>query len=77
MKHRRAANISPIGSPFRKFNVMKALDNNDRVMFMHLGRGIRKFDNTYVGETAAAEEWIHFYRRHVATIQEANDESSF
>lgn len=63
-------------SPFRQFNVMRVLDDKDRVIFMHLGRGIRKSDNTYVGETAAAEEWIHFYRRHIATIREANNVSS-
>ena len=63
-------------SPFRQFNVMRALDDKNRVIFMHLGRGIRKSDNTYVGETAAAAEWIHFYRKHIADIRRANIASS-
>jgi hypothetical protein len=59
-----AALIDP-ASPYADFNVMRVLNESNEVIFMHLGRGIRKSDDSYVGQSAAADEWIKFFESHV------------
>ena len=66
-KKELADNISA-ESPFKNFNVLRAFDLQGNIIFMHLGRGIRKSDNSYIGDSAAAEEWLAFYRKHIENL---------
>jgi hypothetical protein len=51
-------------SPFRHFNVDRALDDQGRVIFLHLGRGIRKSSEEY-GSGMSAQEWLNFAEKHL------------
>jgi hypothetical protein len=54
-----------LASPYKRLHVVRAFDDDDLVIFMHLGRGIPKADERYSGETASAEEWIKFAEEYV------------
>lgn len=45
---------------FHDLQVVRSLDDDGNVIFMHLGRGIPKAGNTYVGKSAPADAWIDF-----------------
>jgi len=55
----------PATSPYKHLSVVRAFDDSGNVIFMHLGRGIPKADERYVGESASAEDWIEFAEEHV------------
>lgn len=45
---------------FHDIQVVRSLDDEGNVIFMHLGRGIPKADKTYVGKSAPVDAWIDF-----------------
>lgn len=49
-------------SPFRFLSVDRAFDDDDQVIFMHLGRGIRKSEGCEPGAKTSSEEWLRFGR---------------
>ncbi|MEW5871407.1 MAG: hypothetical protein AB1894_19195 [Chloroflexota bacterium] len=54
----------PASSPLRDFHVDRAFDDAGSVIFLHLGRGIRKALNIH-GRGVTAEEWVTFARKHL------------
>lgn len=52
----------PPGSPLRDLPVDRSFDNDGRVIFLHLGRGIGK---TSTGDTQAGVHWARFARQHL------------
>jgi len=46
-------------SPFKEFEVDRALDDKGNVIFLHQGRGVRKSTNAQV-RGVSTEEWIQF-----------------
>jgi len=58
----------PEDSPYKNIGVMRTFDSKGNIVFMHLGRGIRKSDKTYVGESAATEEWLAFFNQNVNVV---------
>lgn len=49
----------PLDSPFRMVKVDRSFDNNDNVIFLHLGRGIRKAIHESEKGTSV-EQWLQF-----------------
>ena len=49
----------PASSPLRKLRVDRSFDDNGNVIFLHLGRGVRKSSANQAAETTP-EEWIRF-----------------
>ena len=54
----------PPSSPVRHLNVDRAFDDSGNVIFLHLGRGIRKSSTTHDKGTTP-EEWIWFAEEHL------------
>lgn len=52
----------PRGSPFRRINVDRAVDDAGRVIFMHLGRGVVKSCGDVREGKCTPEEWLQFGR---------------
>ncbi len=52
-------------SPYKSLKVVRVFDNDNQVIFMHLGRGIPKADDRYMGKSASAADWIKFAEEHV------------
>ena len=54
----------PPSSPLRLLNVDRSIDDEGHVIFLHLGRGIRKsFGESGAGTTP--EEWVNFAEEHL------------
>ena len=51
-------------SPFRHFNVDRALDDESNVIFLHLGRGVRKSSSRH-RSGASAREWLDFAEKYL------------
>ncbi len=49
----------PSSSPFREFRVDRAFDDDGRVIFLHLGRGVRKSIGVHQKGTLV-EDWVRF-----------------
>lgn len=58
-----AANI-PASSPLREFQVDRSFDDQGNVIYLHLGRGVRKCIGVHVKGTMA-DEWIRVAREHL------------
>jgi hypothetical protein len=54
----------PADSPLREFSVDRAFDDHGRVIFLHLGRGVRKSIGIHKHGTMA-DEWIRLAREHL------------
>ena len=54
----------PLLSPMRKFQVDRAFDDKGNVIFLHLGRGIRKSSGKHI-EGITTKEWIEFANNHI------------
>jgi hypothetical protein len=54
----------PSSSPLRHLHVDRSFDDNGHVIFLHLGRGVRKSLGTHKTGTRP-EEWIKFAKRHL------------
>jgi len=54
----------PVSSPLRHLNVDRAFDDEGNVIFLHLGRGVRKSFGDYVSGTTS-EDWIRFAEEHL------------
>jgi hypothetical protein len=54
----------PQGSPLREFGVDRSLDDDEKVIFMHLGRGVRKSIGVHTRGTMI-EEWVRLANRHL------------
>lgn len=51
-------------SPFKFFNVDRAFDEEDNIIFLHLGRGVNKSKNK-TQKGVSPLEWIHFAKSHL------------
>ena len=49
----------PAGSPFRELSVDRSLDDDGNVIFLHLGRGVRKSTGEHQKGTTT-DEWLRF-----------------
>ena len=58
------AGAMPAESPFRDFDVDRAVDDDGRVIFLHLGRGTSKALGTHV-KKIMPDQWVGFARDHV------------
>jgi len=47
-------------SPLRNLNVVRVFDDEQQVIFLHLGRGIPKANGRYQGKSANIEDWFSF-----------------
>ena len=54
----------PATSPFRRLHVDRSFDDDGNVIFLHLGRGIRKSTHDHA-KGPTAEEWISFAHQHL------------
>lgn len=54
----------PPSSPLRHLNVDRAFDDDGDVIFLHLGRGVRKSSGEY-SKGVTPEEWIRFAYEHL------------
>jgi hypothetical protein len=54
----------PVSSPLREFRVDRAFDDDGHVIFLHLGRGVRKSIGVHQRGTMA-DEWIRVAREHL------------
>lgn len=52
-------NLIPVSSPYKNLNLFRALDDENRVIFMHLGRGVRKTTGEH-SRGVSPHEWIDF-----------------
>ncbi|MDD3473092.1 MAG: hypothetical protein PHS86_09930 [Syntrophaceae bacterium] len=50
-------NLIPRDSPMRDLNVDRSFDDNDEVIFLHLGRGVRRSSGSHTRGTSV-EEWL-------------------
>ncbi len=57
-------NRLPVDSPFRKLQVDRSFDDEGNVIFLHLGRGIRK-SSAVDGEGTSHQEWLTFVEEHL------------
>ncbi len=51
--------LLPCDSPFRNFHVDRAFDDEGNVIFLHLGRGVRRASGEH-RKGVSAEEWVNF-----------------
>jgi len=49
----------PLSSPLRDLHVDRSFDDNGNVIFLHLGRGLRRSSGEH-GKGTTAEAWIDF-----------------
>jgi hypothetical protein len=52
----------PADSPYRNIMVDRSFDDQGRVIFLHLGRGILKSHASILGEKTTPEQWLCFGR---------------
>jgi hypothetical protein len=53
----------PPASPLRYFGVDRSFDDEGNIIFLHLGRGVRKAADGYSSSTTV-EAWIRFAEEH-------------
>ncbi len=58
-------NKMPASSPFKKINVDRAIDDEDDVFFMHLGRGVLKSQGQIANEDKGIDLWIKFVNKYI------------
>lgn len=58
------AGAIPAASPAKNFTVFRALDDQDQVIFLHLGRGVRKTTGDH-RRGVTPQEWIQFANRYL------------
>ena len=58
------ANMIQPSSPLRNFNVDRTFDDKENVIFLHLGRGIKKALRKH-DSGISPEEWIRFAEKHI------------
>lgn len=58
----------PISSPLYRMHINRSFDDDDNIIFLHLGRGIVKSVGLYnkMGRTTP-EEWVRFAKEHLLT----------
>lgn len=54
-----------IKKPYDKINVVRCLDDNDDVVFMHCGRGTPKINGRYFGKGSNIDDWVDFLNSHL------------
>lgn len=54
----------PQSSPFRNLPVVRAFDDSENIIFLHLGRGIKRATG-HLERGVSPEEWNKFARKHV------------
>ena len=54
----------PAGSPLRRLGVDRSFDDDGNVIFLHLGRGVRKSSGGH-REGISTQDWIRFAREHI------------
>jgi hypothetical protein len=57
-------NYIPASSPYRNMNLLRALDDKNQVIFMHLGRGVRKTTGEHK-RGVGPNEWIDFAKTYL------------
>lgn len=57
--------VEKVKPPFDSINVVRCLDENDDVIFMHCGRGTPKILGRYSGKGSSADDWVSFVNRHL------------
>ena len=58
--HNSTELVEKVKSPFDTINVVRCLDENDDVIFMHCGRGTPKMLGRYSGKGSGVSEWVDF-----------------
>ncbi len=58
------ASLIPSSSPFRDFHVDRAFDDEGDLIFMHLGRGVRRSSGLH-SKGVSAEDWIRAIETHL------------
>jgi hypothetical protein len=56
----------PDSSPFKHLNVFRALDDQNNVIFLHLGRGVRKTTGEH-RRGVTPQEWVTYIQNHILT----------
>lgn len=59
------AELIDLDEPLRQLQVVRSFDDQNRPIFLHLGRGIPKAGQKYVGESASLAEWSDFASKHI------------
>lgn len=61
----------PVSSPFRNLPVFRALDEQGHVIFLHLGRGIRKTTGQH-RRGVTPDEWVEFAQKYLLDTNDKN-----
>ena len=60
---------------FRNFSVDRSLDEDNEVIFLHLGRGVAKSQGEYLNSDKSLAAWENFINRHLLSLnQQPQDE---
>lgn len=56
--------LLPPNSPYRNFTVDRSLDDNNQVIFLHLGRGVLKSDGSF-HKGVTPKGWVNFAQEYI------------
>lgn len=63
--HNDISLVDTIKPPYDKINVVRCVDENNDVIFMHCGRGTPKINGRYFGKGSSIDRWIDFLNSHL------------